>query len=233
MSTSRSRCGQRGLVKEFDGQRAVDGVDLRVAAGEVRGVLGPNGAGKTTLLRLLFGLIAPDRGEIELFGRALRSDQPAALDGAAGFVEAPAFYPYLSARANLELLAQLDGADAAARIDQALERTGVARPRGRPRERLLDRDATAARHRGLAAALPAPVAARRALERSGSWPVSATSGRSSASSRMTASRVLLSSHQIVEVQGVCDSFTVLRKGARSGAGPPRSCASTRRRSSTG
>ena len=70
-----------GLVKDFDGTRAIDGVDLRVAAGEVRGVLGPNGAGKTTLLRMLFGLIAADRGQIELLGRPLDADRPAALEG--------------------------------------------------------------------------------------------------------------------------------------------------------
>ena len=60
-----------GLVKQFETTCAVDGVDLVVGPGEVRGLLGPNGAGKTTLLRMLFGLVAPDAGEVELLGRPL------------------------------------------------------------------------------------------------------------------------------------------------------------------
>ena len=60
-----------GLVKRFETTTAVDRVDLVVEEGEVRGLLGPNGAGKTTLLRLLFGLVGPDEGDVELFGRPL------------------------------------------------------------------------------------------------------------------------------------------------------------------
>lgn len=57
-----------GLVKMFDGFRAVDGVDIAVPAGTIYGVLGPNGAGKTTLLRTLLGIIDPDAGERTLLG---------------------------------------------------------------------------------------------------------------------------------------------------------------------
>ena len=63
---------------------------------------------------MLFGLIAPDAGAIELLGRALGGPGSAALDGVAGFVEEPCFYPYLSGRANLSLLARLDAGRAAA-----------------------------------------------------------------------------------------------------------------------
>jgi ABC-2 type transport system ATP-binding protein len=200
-----------GLVKEFDGTRAVDGVDLRVAHGEVRGLLGPNGAGKTTLLRMLFGLIAPDAGEIELFGRPLRPDHPTALDGTSGFVEAPAFYPYLSARANLELLAELDGAGAGARIDDALEQVGLTERR----EDRVSGYSTGMRQRlGIAASLlRAPRLLLLDEPSSGLdpagvrdvWALVRQLARDGAA-------VLLSSHQIVEVQGVCDSFTVLRRG---------------------
>ena len=106
-----------GLVKSFETTVAVDRVDLAVEEGEVRGLLGPNGAGKTTLLRLLFGLIAPDEGHIELFGRPLGSSEATNLDGVAGFVEEPTFYPYLPGRVNLELYAELDGGSDAGRID--------------------------------------------------------------------------------------------------------------------
>src|SRR5215475_4291251 len=98
-----------GLVKRFETTTAVDGVDIAVAPGEVRGLLGPNGAGKTTLLRMLFGLIKPDAGSVELLGRDFDGLGGEALAEVGGFVEEPSFYPYLSGLANLALLARLDG----------------------------------------------------------------------------------------------------------------------------
>src|SRR5881394_1163649 len=99
----------RGIVKSFGSVRAVDGVTIRVAPGEVYGVLGPNGAGKTTFLRMLFGLIRPDAGTIRILGRTWDESGVAVLDEVAGFIESPRFYPYLTGRQNLEGLALLDG----------------------------------------------------------------------------------------------------------------------------
>ncbi|MEA2220080.1 MAG: type transport system ATP-binding protein [Solirubrobacteraceae bacterium] len=110
----------RGLVKRYGRITAVDGVDLTVSRGDVYGYLGPNGAGKTTSLRMLLGLIRPDEGSAQLFGRDPLVDGVRALDGVAGFVESPRFYPYLPGRRNLELVAALDGDGAASRIDEAL-----------------------------------------------------------------------------------------------------------------
>src|SRR5690348_5681899 len=110
----------RGLVKRYGSLTAVDHVDLTVRAGDVYGYLGPNGAGKTTSLRMLLGLIRPDEGSARLFGRDPMLEGARALDGVAGFVEAPRFYPYMTGRRNLELVAALDGGDAPERIDDAL-----------------------------------------------------------------------------------------------------------------
>src|SRR6185436_6070390 len=117
----------RGLSKRYGERIAVDHVHLTVRAGDVYGYLGPNGAGKTTSLRMLLGLIRPDEGTAELFGRDPVLEGARALDGVAGFVEAPRFYPYMSARRNLELVAALDGGDAPDRIDDALHTVDLAK----------------------------------------------------------------------------------------------------------
>ena len=98
----------RGLVKRYGEITAVDDVDLTVNPGDVFGYLGPNGAGKTTSLRMMLGLIRPTAGSVRLFGRDPQISVTA-LEGVAGFVEAPSFYPYLSGLDNLKLCAALDG----------------------------------------------------------------------------------------------------------------------------
>jgi ABC-2 type transport system ATP-binding protein len=108
------------LTKRYGRVTAVEDVSFRVERGEIFGFLGPNGAGKTTTLRILLGLIRPDAGSVRLFGRDPQTELPEALDGVAGFVETPHFYPYLSGLKNLELLAAYDGGGARARIDDLL-----------------------------------------------------------------------------------------------------------------
>ena len=200
-----------GVVKRFDRTRALDGVDLIVGAGEVRGLLGPNGAGKTTLLRILFGLITPDAGSVELFDRPLNVSTPGALDGVGGFVEDPRFYPYLSGRANLELAAELDGNPRGGAIPELLEQVGLA---GRGGDRVAGYSTGMRQRLGIAAALlrsprllllDEPTAG---LDPAGVQDV----GRLVRELSAGGVAILISSHQIVEVEGVCDSFTVLRRG---------------------
>lgn len=119
----------RGLVKSYGAFRAVDGVDLTVARGDVYGFLGPNGAGKSTTIRMLLGLIRPSAGTIRLLGRERTTHGTAALDRVAGFVDQPAFYGYLSARDNLRLLAALDRRRDAP-IERALETVEMTRRAG-------------------------------------------------------------------------------------------------------
>lgn len=201
----------RGLVKRYKDVLAVDRIDLNVQSGDVYGFLGPNGAGKTTTLRMALGLITPTEGAVELFGRDPLRAGARALEGVAGFVEAPRFYPYMTGRKNLELLAALDGDGAHARIEEVLavvelahrakhkvggyshgmrQRLGIAAALLRkPRLLILDEPAT-----GLD---PAGMRDMRLLI------------RRLAGEGIT---VLLSSHQLPEVQELCDRVAIVDRG---------------------
>jgi ABC-2 type transport system ATP-binding protein len=200
------------VTKRFGDLTAVDAISLQVAQGEVYGVLGPNGAGKTTLLRMLFGLIRPDAGTLKVFGQTWPEAGSRTLDGVAGFIESPKFYPYLSGRKNLLGLARLDGGADEGRLEQVLEivdlvdraddkvggysfgmrqRLGVAASLLRdPQLLVLDEPAN-----GLD---PAGIRDMRALVK-----------------RLAASglTVLLSSHDMGEVEEICDNVTIMRSGS--------------------
>jgi ABC-2 type transport system ATP-binding protein len=96
----------RGFTKKFGDFVAVDSLSFEVRRGDVYGFLGPNGSGKSTTIRAVFGLVEPTEGEIRLLGRP--AGGPAGRGGVAGFVDAPGFYDYLSARDNLKVLAAAD-----------------------------------------------------------------------------------------------------------------------------
>jgi ABC-2 type transport system ATP-binding protein len=200
----------RGLVKRYGELTAVGGVDLTVRTGDVYGYLGPNGAGKTTSLRMMLGLIRPTAGSVRLFGRDPMQNVRA-LEGVAGFVEAPTFYPYLSARKNLEMLAAYDGGGAGERIDEALDTVELT---GRQRDRVGGFSHGMRQRLGIAAALlrdpklllldepatgldPAGMRDMRLLI------------RRLADQGMT---VLLSSHLLTEVEDVCNRVAIVRQG---------------------
>ncbi len=201
----------RGLVKRYGELTAVAGVDLTVNPGDVYGYLGPNGAGKTTSLRMMLGLIRPSAGSVRLFGRD-PMESVRALEGVAGFVEAPTFYPYMSGRRNLELLAAFDGHGASERIESALERVELS---DRARDRVGGYSHGMRQRLGIAAALlreprlllldepstgldPAGMRDMRVLV------------RRLAGEGIT---VLLSSHLLTEVEEVCNRVAIVRSGA--------------------
>src|SRR5438552_17235258 len=89
------------VVKSFNGRRALDGVTLALRDGEVLGLLGPNGAGKSTLVRTIMGRVAPNAGEVLIFGRRATAGDNASREQVGVVPQEIALYPLLSARENL------------------------------------------------------------------------------------------------------------------------------------
>src|SRR5438045_5787935 len=112
-----------GLTKRYgSGVLAVDSVDMSVRRGEVYGFLGPNGAGKTTTLRMLVGLIRPTAGTASVTGHA--PGEPKGLARIGSLIESPGFYPYLSGRENLSVVADLAGVNQK-RVEEVLDRADL------------------------------------------------------------------------------------------------------------
>lgn len=115
------------LSKNFKNITAVNSLNFKVYERDIFGFLGPNGAGKSTTIRMLLTLIKPDRGNINIFGKELRSNRSSILSRIGAIVEKPDFYLYLTAYKNLEIFAKLSGAGAEKqKINQALELVGLA-----------------------------------------------------------------------------------------------------------
>ncbi|MBF6247705.1 ABC transporter ATP-binding protein [Nocardia elegans] len=197
-----------GLTKRYGEHTAVDDVGMRVAAGEVYGFLGPNGAGKTTTLRMLAGLIRPSAGTATVLGGV--PGDPAVLRRIGVLIEGPGFYPYLSGRENLRVLARYRGLGRA-EVDEALDRVGLTARGG---DRFRTYSLGMKQRLGVGAALlgrpdllildeptngldPAGMAEMRAL-------IAGLAGEGHT--------VLLSSHLLSEVQEICDRVGVIANG---------------------
>jgi ABC-2 type transport system ATP-binding protein len=201
----------RKLVKRYGDLVAVDEVDLTVEAGDVFGYLGPNGAGKTTSLRMLLGLIRPTGGSVRLFGRDPLLEGAKALDGVAGFVEGPRFYPYLSARRNLRLLADYDGGEANGRIEEVLELVEL---RDRAKDRVGGYSHGMRQRLGIAASLlRAPRLLLLDEPATGLDPAGMRDMRALVK-RLAGEgiTVLLSSHLLSEVEELCNRVAIIRSG---------------------
>lgn len=95
------------VSKRYGEVRAVNQLSLRVYKNDIYGFLGPNGSGKSTTIRMILSLISPDSGIINLFGKDLSVNRYTTLSRVGALVEKPDFYPYLTARKNLEILGRL------------------------------------------------------------------------------------------------------------------------------
>lgn len=99
----------KNLYKQFGHVQALDGMDMKVNKGDIFGFLGPNGSGKSTTIRILLSLVNADNGEVEIFGMDSKVYRQKILQKTGALIERPDFYEHLSAQTNLKLLLKYGG----------------------------------------------------------------------------------------------------------------------------
>jgi len=188
---------------------AVNALDLHVRRGEVYGFLGPNGAGKTTTLRMLLGLIRPTSGNATVAGHAPGAAAGLARIGA--LIEGPAFYPYLSARENLKVMADYAGVPHG-RVDPALDEVDLL---DRARDKYGSYSMGMKQRLGVAAALIKEPELMildepsNGLDPQGVVEIRTLLRRLGSGNRT----VILSSHLMSEIEQTCDRVGILRHGS--------------------
>jgi ABC-type multidrug transport system ATPase subunit len=199
----------RDLTKRYGEQiLAVDRLAMRVRRGEVYGFLGPNGAGKTTTLRMLLGLVRPSSGGARVLDAEPGSPNALARTGA--LIETPTFYPFLSGRDNLLVLARYAGVSAT-RVEPALQEVDLAARAG---ERFRTYSLGMKQRLGIAAALiKDPELLILDEPTNGMDPAGMAEMRTFIRGLTQNNRtVLLSSHLMAEVEQTCDRVGVIHKG---------------------
>jgi ABC-type multidrug transport system ATPase subunit len=204
-----------GLTKRYGQLTVVDSLDLRVQEGDIYGFLGPNGSGKSTTVRMLLGLVFPSAGRMEVLGQRMPHGVSRALPQIGSLIESPAFWTRMSGRRNLYLLdAAGPGStrrDRRERVEEVLREVGMDSVDDRPvkayslgmKQRL-----------GLAAALlrnPRLLVLdepTNGLDPAGIREMRALLGKLNAAG----TTVLLSSHQLGEVQSLCTRVGMVSHG---------------------
>jgi ABC-2 type transport system ATP-binding protein len=198
-----------GLTKRYgNGITAVDDLDLTIERGEVYGFLGPNGAGKTTTLRMLLGLIKPSSGTATVLGE--EPGAPTGLARVGALVESPAFYPYLSGRDNLHVMARYSGV-ALSRVEEVLRQVELS---GRADDKFKKYSLGMKQRLGVATALlKNPELLVLDEPANGLDPKGMADMRGIIRKvRGEGKTVLLSSHLLGEVEQICDRIGVILKG---------------------
>lgn len=201
----------QNLTKQYGKRLAVDNLSLNIHRGDVFGFLGPNGAGKTTTIRMVFGLITPTAGNVEILGKDIAHHRAEVLPRVGALIETPALYLYMSGLDNLKAVASTLGGVPAKRYDAILELVGL---KGREKDRVRTYSLGMKQRLGLAIALlqdpellildepangldPAGIVEMRDLMHR-----LASEGKT----------VLISSHLLTEVQQICSRVAIINFG---------------------
>jgi ABC-2 type transport system ATP-binding protein len=205
-----------GLSKRYGERLAVDGLAIELPRGVVSGFVGPNGAGKTTTIRMLLGLVAPTSGTGQVLGHSIA--HPAAyLSRVGALVEAPAFYPTLTGRRNLQVLSRLGNVDER-RIDEVL---AVVELTDRAGDVVKSYSLGMRQRLGVAAALlPTPDLIILDEPANGLDPGGIREMRQVL--RDLADRgvtVFVSSHLLAEIEAICDHLVMIHQGRTVFQGP--------------
>ena len=208
----------QGLRKHFGRRIAVDGLTVSVPAGTIAGFIGPNGAGKTTTLRLLVGLVRPDAGSAMILGQPLIHPL-SYLPRVGALIETPAFYPSLSARTNLNVLARLGGYPSS-RVREALDLVELS---DRARDRVGSYSLGMKQRLGVAMALlPDPDLLILDEPANGLDPLGIVATRDLLRRlREQGKSILLSSHLLGELEQVADWLVMIHQGKALYNGPTR------------
>ena len=201
----------RSLTKRYGRVTAVDDLSLRVPRGGVFGLLGPNGSGKTTTMGMLLGLVRPTAGTMHLFGQDASAGHTAALHRMGAIVETPAFYPYMSGRANLQYFQGIARRGTPDEVDRLLDLVGLG---SRADSRFGTYSLGMKQRLGLASALLGdPELVLLDEPTNGLDPAGMVEVRSLIRDLGTGGRtVILSSHLLHEVEQVCDRVAIISKG---------------------
>src|SRR4051794_6045580 len=196
------------LTKKYGDRLAADDVSMTVRRGEVYGFLGPNGAGKTTTLRMVLGLVRPTSGSAVVLGR--RAGTAEVISRVGALVEGPGFYPYLSGRDNLRVMARYRGLPEAV-ADTALERVDLGSRGG---DRFKSYSLGMKQRLGVASALMGdPDLVVLDEPTNGLDPAGMVDMRRVIVDLARGGQtVLLSSHLLDEVQEICDRVGVINNG---------------------
>jgi ABC-2 type transport system ATP-binding protein len=208
----------RGLTKRYGDRTVVDRLDIELPSGVVAGFVGPNGAGKTTTMAMLLGLVRPSAGTGSVLGSPIH--EPASyLPRVGALIESPAFYPSLSGAQNLRLFATVGGHETAS-IPALLERVGLADRAG---DRYRSYSLGMKQRLGIAAALLGdPELLILDEPANGLDPQGVREMRTLVASLAGTGRtVLVSSHDLSELEQVCDWLVLIDTGRSLYQGPTR------------
>jgi len=210
-----------GLSRRHGRREVLRGVSFTLAPDQVLGLLGVNGAGKSTLLRILAGVLAPDAGRLRIAGAELGADPRAARTRIGWLPDRAPLYPELTVAESLVFAARLrglGGAAARSAVERAVERCAL----GEVRNRLCGNLSRGfAQRAGLAQAIVhEPPVLLLDEPTAGLDPLQAPRFHELLATLKPGRAIVLSSHQLAEVQAGCDLAAVLHAGVLDSPAPP-------------